>query len=62
MEGVLAASHSSTTTCGRIAQGAGMRAALELGPWTFLAQIDYLNAPRAMGKSLMADPERAPLV
>ena len=28
----------------------------------FLAPIGYLNAPRAMGKSLMPDPERAPLV
>jgi hypothetical protein len=28
----------------------------------FLAPIGYLNVPRAMGKSLMRDPERAPLV
>ena len=32
----------------------------------FLDAVDhvfgYLNAPRAMGKSLMADPQRAPLV
>jgi hypothetical protein len=28
----------------------------------FLAPIGYLNAPRAMGTSLTADPERAPLV
>ena len=41
---------------------AGMKAALELGRWVFLAPLGYLNAPRAMGKSLMADPERAPLV
>ena len=41
---------------------AGMKAALELGRWVFLAPIGYLNAPRAMGKSLMPDPERAPLV
>lgn len=40
---------------------AGMKAALELGWWMFLAPIGYLNAP-AMGKSLIADPERAPLV
>jgi hypothetical protein len=39
-----------------------MKAALELGRWTFLAPIGYLNAPRAMGKSLIADPERATLV
>ena len=28
----------------------------------FPALIGYLNAPRAMGKSRMHDPERAPLV
>jgi hypothetical protein len=39
-----------------------MRAALELGRWTFLAPLGYMNAPRAMGKSLIPDPERAPLV
>lgn len=39
-----------------------MRAALELGRWTFLAPLGYLNAPRVMGKSLIHDPERAPLV
>jgi hypothetical protein len=37
-------------------------AALELGRWTFLAPIGYLNAPRAIGKSLMPDPDRAPIV
>jgi hypothetical protein len=39
-----------------------MKAALELGRWVFLAPIGYLNAPRATGKSLMHDPDRAPLV
>jgi hypothetical protein len=39
-----------------------MKAALELGRWVFLAPIGYLNAPRSMGKSLIHDPERAPLV
>ena len=39
-----------------------MRAALELGRWVFLAPLGYINAPRAMGKSLMPDPERAPIV
>jgi hypothetical protein len=39
-----------------------MKAALALGRWVFLAPIGYLIAPRAMGKSLMSDPERAPLV
>jgi hypothetical protein len=41
--------------------GISLRSATpELGRWTFLVPIGYLNAPRAMGKSLMADPERAP--
>ena len=39
-----------------------MKAALELGTWVFLAPIGFLNAPRATGKSLTHDPERAPLV
>jgi hypothetical protein len=39
----------------------GMKAALELGRWTFLA-LGYLNAPHATGKSLIPDPERAALV
>ena len=50
-----AARHSDRTR-------AGMKAALELGRWVFLAPIGYLNAPRATGKSLIRDPERAPLV
>ena len=41
---------------------AGMKAALELGRWVFLAPIGFLNAPRATGKSLTHDHERAPLV
>ena len=39
-----------------------MTAALELGRWVFLAPLGYINVPRAMGKSLMPDPERAPMV
>jgi hypothetical protein len=39
-----------------------MKASLELGRWVFLAPLGYINAPRAMGKSLMPDPERAPIV
>jgi hypothetical protein len=54
-------SRSSTTTCARKTK-AGMRAALELGRWTFLAPLGYLNAPRWSGKSLVEDPERAPFV
>src|SRR5262249_14052729 len=40
----------------------GMKAALELGRWTFLAPLGYLNAARSTGKSLIPDPERASLV
>ena len=39
-----------------------MRAALELGRWTFPAPIGYLNAPKWSGKSLVPDTERAPLI
>src|SRR6266571_5781960 len=62
MEGVLAAFAQfdndvrSERTRGR------MKAALELGRWTFLAPLGYLNAHRSTGRSLIPDPERAPLV
>jgi DNA invertase Pin-like site-specific DNA recombinase len=62
MEGVLAAFAQFDNDCRSDRTRAGMKAALELGRWVFLAPLGYLNAPRAMGKSLMADPERAPLV
>jgi DNA invertase Pin-like site-specific DNA recombinase len=62
MEGVLAAFAQFDNDVRSDRTRAGMKAALELGRWVFLAPIGYLNAPRAMGKSLMADPERAPLV
>jgi len=62
MEGVLAAFAQFDNDCRSDRTRAGMKAALELGRWVFLAPIGYLNAPRAMGKSLRADPERAPLV
>ena len=62
MEGVLAAFAQFDNDCRSDRTRAGMKAALELGRWMFLAPIGYLNAPRAMGKSLMPDPERAPLV
>ena len=41
---------------------AGMRAALELGRWTFPAPLGYLNAPKWSKASLVHDPERGPLV
>src|SRR5436190_22474081 len=62
MEGVLAAFAQFDNDVRSDRTRAGMRAALELGRWTFLAPIGYLNTPRATGKSLMADPKRAPLV
>ena len=62
MEGVLAAFAQFDNDCRSDRTRAGMKAALELGRWVFLAPVGYLNAPRAMGKSLMPDPERAPLV
>ena len=62
MEGVLAAFAQFDNDCRADRTRAGMKAALELGRWVFLAPFGYLNAPRAMGKSRIADPERAPLV
>ena len=61
MEGVLAAFARFDNDV-RWDRAAGMKAALEPGRWVFLAPIGYLNASRAIGKSLMPDPERAPLV
>ena len=62
MEGVLAAFAQFDNDVRSDRTRAGMRAALELGRWTFLAPLGYMNAPRAMGKSLIPDPERAPFV
>ena len=62
MEGVLAAFAQFDNDVRSDRTRAGMRAALERGRWTFLAPLGYLNAPRAAGTSLIADPERAPLV
>jgi DNA invertase Pin-like site-specific DNA recombinase len=62
MEGVLAAVAQFDHDARSDRTRAGMRAALELGRWVFLAPLGYINAPRAMGKSLMLDPDRAPIV
>jgi site-specific DNA recombinase len=62
MEGVLAAFTQFDNDVRSDRTRAGMRAALELGRWAFLAPLGYVNAPRTVGKSLIADPERAPLV
>src|SRR5947209_3011887 len=62
MEGVLAAFAQFDNDVRSKRTRGGMKAALELGRWTFLAPLGYLNAPRSTGKSLIPDPERAPLV
>jgi site-specific DNA recombinase len=62
MEGVLAAFAQFDNDVRSDRTRAGMKAALELGRWVFLAPIGYLNAPRAKGTSLMHDAQRGPLV
>ena len=62
MEGVLASFAQFDNDVRSERTRAGMRAALELGRWTFPAPLGYLNAPKWSGKSLIPDPERAPLV
>ena len=61
LEGVLAAFAQFENDCRSDRTRAGMKAALELGRWVFLAPIGFLNAPPSMGKSFVHDPERAPL-
>jgi site-specific DNA recombinase len=62
MEGVLAAFAQFDNDVRSERTRAGMKAAGEIGRWTFLAPIGYLNAPKSFGVSLIEDPERAPLV
>jgi site-specific DNA recombinase len=62
MEGVLAAFAQFDNDCRSDRTRAGMQAALELGRWTFLAPLGYLNAHRSTSRSLIPDPERGPLV
>jgi site-specific DNA recombinase len=62
MEGVLAAFAQFDNDVRSERTRAGMRAALELGRWTFPAPLGYLNSPRASGASLRPDPERARLI
>jgi DNA invertase Pin-like site-specific DNA recombinase len=62
MEGVLAAFAQFDNDVRSDRTRAGMRAALELGRWTFPAPLGYLNAPKWSGKSLLHDPDRAELV
>ena len=47
MEGVLAAFAQFDNDCRSDRTRPGMKAALELGRWVFLAPIGYLNAPRS---------------
>jgi site-specific DNA recombinase len=62
MEGVLAAFAQFDNDVRSDRTRAGMRAALELGRWTFPAPLGYLNAPKWSKTSLVHDPERGPLV
>jgi DNA invertase Pin-like site-specific DNA recombinase len=62
MEGVLAAFAQFDNDVRSDRTRAGMRAALELGRWTFPAPLGYLNAPKCSGASLVHDSERGPLV
>jgi site-specific DNA recombinase len=62
MEGVLAAFAQFDNDVRSDRTRAGMKAALELGRWTFPAPLGYLNAPKWSGASLVHDPERGPLV
>src|SRR3954451_3950181 len=62
MEGVLAAFAQFDNDVRSERTRGGMKAALELGRWTFLAPLGYLNAPRSTGRSLVPDPERSSLV
>jgi site-specific DNA recombinase len=62
MEGVLAAFAQFDNDVRSDRTRAGMRMALNMGRWTFYAPLGYINAPRALGKSLMPDPERGPII
>ena len=62
MEGVLAAFAQFDNDVRSDRTRAGMRAALELGRWTFVAPLGYVTAPKWSGKSLEHDPDRGPLV
>ena len=62
MEGVLAAFAQFDNDVRSERTRAGIRAALELGRWTFRAPLGYLNAPKWSDKMLVPDPGRAPLV
>ena len=62
MEGVLASFAQFDNDVRSERTRAGMRAALELGRWTFPAPLGYPNAPKWSSASLVHDPARAALV
>jgi DNA invertase Pin-like site-specific DNA recombinase len=62
MEGVLASFAQFDNDVRSDRTKAGMKAALEIGRWTFLAPIGYINVPKSFGKSLIPDPDRAAAV
>src|SRR5438105_4812032 len=57
MEGALATVEQIDNDVRSERTRSGMKAALELGRWTFLAPLGYLNAPRSTGTSMIPDPE-----
>jgi site-specific DNA recombinase len=61
MEGVLAAFAQFDNDVRSDRTRAGMKAALELGRWTFPAPLGYLSAPKWSSASLVHDPTRGPL-
>jgi site-specific DNA recombinase len=62
MEGVLAAFAQFDNDQKAERTEAGMRAALQLGRWTFKAPLGYLNSNAEIGPSLVPDPSRAETV
>ena len=56
MEGVLASFAQFDNDVRSDRTRAGMKAALELGRWTFLAPIGYINVPRTYGRALYRTP------
>ena len=62
IEGVLAATAQFDNDVKAERTIAGMRAALDLGRWTFKAPLGYLNGGRTGSASLVPDPARAPLI
>ena len=62
MEGVLASFAQFDNDQKSERTEAGMRAALQLGRWTFKAPLGYVNSKAEAGPSLLPDPDRGKLV